>query len=196
MTEAELILADIILLKIEPNTPFRMQRYLHNVTIGLSDTQPEHIYKEICDITISRSSVIEDFLRIQGYVKFTDAPTHQYILTEKGEDAQKQGGHQQYLEWAEKEKGKSKKGEFPKLNTIIYDGIKIAIGLAAGIIIGKYSCNQPTKASTDQSNSQLLKIDTPYLHQQKNSDTAVGLYGQDSNHHQGKLVSENNDSTK
>lgn len=116
MTEAELILADIILLKIEPKTPFRMQRYFHNVTIGLHDTQPENIYKEISQIVISNSSVIEDFLRTQGYIKFTDIPTHQYILTDEGEEAQRQGGHQKYLYWLKAEKRKKDLRIFQKRN--------------------------------------------------------------------------------
>jgi hypothetical protein len=154
LTVAEYILADIVLLKIELNTDFRMQRYLHNVTIGLYDSHPEDICKEICEIVVSRNSIIEDFLRIQGYIKFTDPSTHLYILTQKGEDAQKCGGHKQYLDWVEKEKEKSKKGEIPKQNTIIYDTIKIVIPLIAGIFIGRYACNQPSKTDNDQSKDQ------------------------------------------
>jgi len=162
MTEAELILADIILLKIEPKTPFRMQRYLHNITIGLHDTQPENIYKEISQIVISNSSVIEDFLRTNGYIKFTDIPTHQYILTDEGEEAQKQGGHQQYLDWVAREKRKKGFEDFPKKKWHIYEPIKWAVfGLltfASGYIVR--GCNQDKTQDTEKVAEQPISPQT------------------------------------
>jgi len=159
MTQAELILADIILLKIEPKTPFRMQRYLHNITIGLHDTQPENIYKEICQIVISNSSVIEDFLRTNGYIKFTDIPTRQYILTDEGEEAQRQGGHQQYLDWVAREKRKKGFEDFPKKKWHIYEPVKWLLLLLAGIAIERYllkGCGQDKFQDTGKTTEQTI----------------------------------------
>ena len=186
LTEAEFILADIILLKIEHNTDFRMQRYLHNVTIGLHDTKPENIYKEICDIVTLRSSVIEDFLRTQGYIRFTDPSTHLYVLTQKGEDAQQQGSHQQYLDWVAREKRKKGFEDFPKKKWHIYEPLKWLLFLVAGIAIERYllkGCGQENPQDKGKVTEQSTSQQTP-----KSLEKKADVHVLDSTHYQDMQV--------
>ena len=165
MTEAEFILADLVLLKLPVNREFTQRGAYNDVLFGKQSDYNQDTIAEMNKIVSNDNSLIIDFLLKEKYINCTNQMHGRFILTEeKGEIAQREGGHNQYLKWKENEEAKLKKGEAPKRNTIIYDALKIAVTLILGIIIGKYSCNQPLKADNDQSEiQQETKMKNPLI---------------------------------
>jgi hypothetical protein len=117
MTEAELILVDLAILKISINTEFSCQGILTNILVGKQDDYPPDVISAMNNILISHSSVVRDFLLKEKYITSTNSSIQRDILTEKGEIAQRVGGHEGYQKWKSEKnvKDEEKKREETKI---------------------------------------------------------------------------------
>jgi hypothetical protein len=156
MTEEEKILLDIALPKIPRGKPFRIQGALHNALVGLADKYPQAQFQRLADIVTFSPDSIRDILLAEGYTKVIENSTHLDQLTEKGEQAQNCGGHEQYKEWERHQQVKQNIEDFPKKNWFIYEPLKYLLPLIGGWLIGHYTCNSPK--NNEKANNQ--QIDT------------------------------------
>lgn len=129
MTEAEYILADIVLLKFPVNQPFTTAGLYHHILVGIQDKYSHAIYEEIKYLVVSSNDSTRQFLLREHYIDVVDYRLPKDKLTEKGEKAQKLGGHKQYQEWEAAETKKKSFQEFPKKQWHLYDLLKIIIGI-------------------------------------------------------------------
>jgi|GEM_PF-4260743 len=105
MTEAELILADILLLKFPAGRQIDTVAFMGS---HLFEDQREHLSRpvldEIAKIITSRSDVIRTFLIKERYIEVVNYMTPWDAITEKGEKAKALGGHKKYVLWDAKRK--------------------------------------------------------------------------------------------
>lgn len=152
MTEAELILLDIALSKIQIGQAFRIQGPLHNALIGLHDSYSPELIDEMNKILIGSPDIIRNLLLEEDYTKCINHSTHQDILTDKGNLAKNLGGHEKYKEWEDKQNRKKNFEEFPKRKWLLYDAGKILFGLILGMLITNYVCNR-SKSNNEPTNT-------------------------------------------
>jgi len=112
IAEEILVLADLALEKIPVNTEFRVLGILQGILTNKQELYSPELLTKMNFILVSRSSSIRDFLKQQGYLKTIDPSTHLDILSDKGEIAKRENGHNGYIafiEAQEREKNNSEK---------------------------------------------------------------------------------------
>ncbi len=117
MTEAKLILADLIILKIPINTEFTQRGVYHNALYNKHNDYSADILSEMNSIITGDNSIIIDFLRKEKYINCISQFHGTYILSDKGEDAQKAGG---YFKYIEKEKNKTVNTMISEITEYLY----------------------------------------------------------------------------
>jgi hypothetical protein len=157
VSKAELILLDIALSKIQIGQAFRIQGPLHNALVGLHDSYSSELIDEMNKILISSPDIIRNLLLEEDYTKCIDHSTHQDILTEKGKQAKKLGGHEQYKEWEKREKKNKDFEEFPKKKWHIYEPVKYIIFFGLGWLVNYLIC---TRMSPYNEKKQIPTQDT------------------------------------
>jgi hypothetical protein len=98
-TEAQIVLIDIALKKYRVGHAIPIQSVLHNAMIGIHDKYPQELANQINEIYIRGGNEIRDILLEEKYTTCVDRNKQFDILTEKGEDAKREGGHKEYLAW-------------------------------------------------------------------------------------------------
>jgi len=161
MTEAESIVADIIIEKCPERLQFSLSGFMSgNLLLGKQDIYEEEIYKEIVQIVNSRNSVIRTFLLKEEYFETTNHSIPYDILTKKGEKAKELGGHKNYKEWEAEQERKKAIEDFPKKKWYISEPLKYLISLIIGVLIGHFTCNKNNAQSNNQA-TQKTKTDQP-----------------------------------
>lgn len=128
MKEAIIALSDLVLLKMPTETPLSISGFISgNILIGQADIHSPEIYSQMVSISQSRSSVIREFMLSEKYIETTNYIMPHDKMTDKGKQARKLGGHNQYIEWAENQEKESKK-ELKKINFAQKNWLPIAIG--------------------------------------------------------------------
>lgn len=154
MTEAEYILADLIILKMPINQPFSVTGLYHNILLGKHDLYSQETIDQIHKLVISNTSSIRDFLLRQEYISVHDYRLPKDISTPTGQKAQELGGHKQYLAWKAKQ-DKSKRFEnLPNKYWYIWTPLLFFLGYFADIF------KDDVKSSILKNKSQ----DTSQLH--------------------------------
>lgn len=130
MTDADYILADLIIKKMPVNQPFNLTVFCSNILEGesLENYNPETL-QQLSNAALKNSSAARAFLLEKGYLKVCDASIPKDISTESGQKAQELGGLKQYLDYLKKQNRKNFLIEFPKRYWYI-----VAIG---GFLVGK-----------------------------------------------------------
>lgn len=186
MTEAELILADLVLLKLPVNREFTQRGAYNGVLLGKQDDYDQDTLAKMNNVLTSENSIIIDFLLKEKYINCTNQMHGRFMLSDEGEEAQRQGGHKQYLEWAAIEKRKKEFEEFPKKKWHIYEPIKWLLFLVGGIAIERYilkGCDQYKSQETEKVSEQPTSPQLP-----KTSNNTNGVYELDSNHYKDNQV--------
>jgi hypothetical protein len=160
LTEDELLLAEYTLLLLPINEPFGTYTKIEYALTDKQESISNDLYRRLSSLTIDSKARhrIRRYLLDYDFIRVVNLSMPYDELTPKGTKAKKLGGFNQYEEWEKEESRKEAKGTLPKRNTILYDAIKMLIPLIAGIIIGRYSCNQPSKADNGQPKNQLQPI--------------------------------------
>jgi uncharacterized protein (UPF0297 family) len=140
MTEAEYIVADLILLKCPINQPFRLLGLSNNLLQGKNDLYQQDTFDEMVQVMLYRIDTVRQFFLREKYIKVIDWSTHLDQLTEEGELAQKLGGHKKYQEYLIEQARLKNIEDFPKKKWFIYEPIRIIAGFIitgfAGWLIG------------------------------------------------------------
>jgi hypothetical protein len=113
MTEPELILSDLVLLKIPINREFTQRAAYNGFLISKQDDYDQDTLAKMNNILTSENSIIIDFLLKEKYINCTNQMHERYMLVEKGEIAQREGGHKQYLIWKAKDDRRKKWEKVP-----------------------------------------------------------------------------------
>lgn len=161
MTEAQLILVDIVLSRWKVGQTWRVHGALTNAGIGLADKYSEETVKEINDILITRSSVIRDILLEEGYLRIVDSSTHLDILTDEGAIAKTRGGHRQYLEWKEIQDRKESRLNATKKYWLLYDIAKLIAGGIIALTVKGIVCQPPRTQNVKTVGQQPMQLQPP-----------------------------------
>lgn len=152
MSEEELIIADIVLLKIPMGRHISIYSLMQSNTI-LNGIEEKYSL-ETCDkirtfyATDRRShNTIRDFFLREGYIMLANRTISYDILTEKGIKAQAAGGHRNYTK-IQKKKGRWEWLEnFPKKKWFIYEPMKWGLPFLLGWLGCLATCNQNEKSN-------------------------------------------------
>jgi hypothetical protein len=112
MTEAESILADLVIKKMPINKPFIHRTFCSDILRNELNNYSPEMLKQLSILSIEKSSNTRDFLLRNNYLKTYDATRD--ISTEPGQKAQELGGHKQYLEYLRKQNRKKFIIDIPK----------------------------------------------------------------------------------
>jgi len=116
MTEAQLVLADLILMKLPVGRHLDIIGFMGpHLFDGRQDQFQQPILYEINNIIASKSDVIRAFLLKEKYISVVNHMVPWDMITDKGYKAQELGGHNQYKEWERNEINKIKR-EQNKIN--------------------------------------------------------------------------------
>lgn len=152
MTKAELILVDLVLLKLPINKDFTQRAAYHNVLIGRQDDYDSVTLSEMNKIITSENSVIIDFLQTNKYIDCVDQPRGRFLLNEKGEIAQRQKGHEGYKKW------ENRQNKFKTIKEVAFWLTFVAAIISAfGVFYPTCKGNTPTNLSKDTTVQQTLQ---------------------------------------
>lgn len=146
MKEEELIIADIVLLKIPMGRHISIYSLMQSNTIlnGIEEKYSLETCDKIRTFYATRRShnTIRDFFLREGYIMLAHGTTSYDILTEKGIKAQAAGGHKNYIKQEKKKNRWEWLGNFPKKKWFIYEPSKWLIAMLIGFIIrDRGNCN-------------------------------------------------------
>jgi hypothetical protein len=144
MTEAQLILADLVLLKLPVGRQLDVVGFAgSHLFEGKQIPQP--LLDEINKIISSRSDVIRTFLLKEKYIETVNYMASWDVITDKGHKAQELGGHSQYLIWDTKRK------KYKKWKEVAFWILFIASVAAGADVFIKWLSKGKSQPSKDES---------------------------------------------
>jgi hypothetical protein len=165
LTEAELILADLILLKLPVGRQLDVVGFMGSHLLeGKQDQFPQQILDEINKIIASRRDVIRTFLLKEKYISVVNHMVPWDMITDKGNKAQELDGHSKYKEWEQKETDRIKRDQnkinWPQKNWwVILILSTIIFPIITGLIL------EGRKKPSNQSHPTIQVVhDTVYIH--------------------------------
>lgn len=142
MTEAELILADLVLMKLPVGRQLEINGFMGpHLFEGKQDKIPQRTTEEISKIIALRSDAIRTFLLKEKYITTVNYMIPWDVMTDKGEKAQELGGHEKYLDW------ENKKNTIKKIkNCAFWATFGLAFLSALYTVLGYYSNGEKTSS--------------------------------------------------
>lgn len=117
MTEAEYIVADILLLNMPDHVAFSVIGFMGgNILIGIHDKYSPQLVQEIISIVQGRSDSVRKFLLREKYLQIINHTIPHDMMTDKGLKARELGGHKQYLQYEANLAAQAKEQEKKEFN--------------------------------------------------------------------------------
>ncbi len=177
MTDDELLVADLLLKRFPNNTVVYIPSVFDNLLRDNAQKFDSDTINRLYEDVISKGYLpIRNFLLEQEYITSVDSAFPKDRLTDKGETANRLGGHVKYKEWELKEPERKKKTEKETTNKAVCIAIKG--GLIAGILVliisngFNYYCNGIKNESKTKANPQYKQPRKPI--QQINKQDTIG----------------------
>lgn len=154
MTEADYILADLIIKKMPINQPFNLRIFCSNIFKGeaLENYKPEML-QQLSNAALNNYSLARAFLLEKGYLKVYDASIPKDISTDIIPKVKELGGHQQYVTYLKKQNHSNCLIEFPKKYWYIVAVVGFLAGKSWDYIFNDTSTTQ-TKSELQDTNRQ------------------------------------------
>ena len=154
MTEAEYILADLVINKFPIHEPFTLDRVYNKILDWKHDQYSQTTLDELYNLINTQNPAIITFLLDNGYILVSEPRHPRYSVTEPGKKAKELGGHKQYLAWKEKEDKAKQRQNIPTKYWLV---ILVFTSILSPILVNKLTENKQVETTQQDKKIQALR---------------------------------------